>query len=368
MNYDIDMKNFWEVNAKCETLSDDIPRVPVQMNLQVGDWICELLKIDNAKYYSDYRYQQENRLKCSKIAEEELAYRIYPDVDFGVIMDASVYGGKINYESTATPTLQPVVTDPVEIDTLVERMNKVDLMEQGLVPTYFEWREKIGLEYGITLTYGGGIKGCSTVLGQICGITNFLTWIVTDAEQIHKLVDCWLNTSKRYIQMMRQRTGFVSGQKAFSFASDVSGMLSPALYREFMMDPERELYDLFAPNPGDRRYYHADYHMLHHLDAFQEMGVNAVNIDPYIDAGQILAKLPDAVVYGQIPPLKVLLYGTPEEVVACAKRDIEQAGLGKHLVLTTAGSINPGTSFENIKAVCYAAEKYGYIYDGSGAS
>jgi uroporphyrinogen decarboxylase len=367
MNYDIDMRKFWEVNAKCKTLKDDIPRVPVHIHLHVGDWICDFLKIDSAKYYSDYRYQQENRLKCSKITEKELDYRIYPDVDFGVIMDASIYGGKVNYESNATPTLQPVITDPAEIDILVERMNRVDLMEQGLVPEYFEWREKIRTEYGITLTYGGGIKGCCTMLGQICSITNFLTWIVIDPQQIHKLVDCWLNTSKRYIQMMRQHTNFASDQRALSFASDLSGMLSPELYREFIMDAEKELYDMFAPNPGDRRYYHADYHMLHHLDTFREMGVNAVNIDPYVTAGQILAKLPQAVVYGQIPPLKVLLYGTPEEVVACAKRDIEQAGPGKHLVLTTAGSINPGTSFENIKAMCYAAEKYGYIYEGSGS-
>ena len=102
--------------------------------------------------------------------------------------------------------------------------------------------------------------------------------------------------------------------------------------------------------------------MLHHLETLEEIGVNAVNIDPYIEPAQILEKMPNVVVHGQIPPLKILLNGSPEEVIAYAKRDIEQAGPGKHLVLCTAGSINPGTSFENLKAMCYAAEKYGYIY------
>lgn len=142
----------------------------------------------------------------------------------------------------------------------------------------------------------------------------------------------------------------------------MTGMLSPQMYREFIMAAEKELFDLFAPNLGDKRFYHADYHMLHHLDTLREMGVNAVNIDPYIEPRQILAKLPDAVIYGQVPPTKVLLYGRPEEVIACARRDIEQAGPGKHLILSTAGSINPGTSFENLRALCYAAEKYGYLY------
>lgn len=361
MAYNLDMTHFWEVNAKCQNLKENISRVPVSITLD-GDWICEYLKLDNALYYSDYRYQQDHRLKCSEITEKELGYKILPSVDFGVVMDSSVYGGTVHYESNATPTLKPAVTDPSEIDALVERMSEADLLEQGLVPKYLEWREKIRTEYGIVLTYGDAIKGCATMLGQICGITNFLTWIATDPEEIEKLVACWLETSKRYLKTMREITGFPSERAGFAFYSDVAGMLPPHMYREFIMQAELELYDLFAPGPGDKRFYHADYHMLHHLKAFREMGVNEVNIDPYIEPNQILAELPEAIVYGQIPPTKVLLYGTPEEVVACAKRDIEQAGPGKHLVLCTAGSINPGTSFENLRALCYAAETYGYIY------
>ncbi len=361
MGYDVDMKRFWEVNKACSELDGNIPRVPVSIHLD-GDWICEYLKLDNAKYYSDFEYQQEQRLRCNEITEKEFAYTIQPSVDFGVIMDSSVYGGRVNYESNATPTLKPAVTDPSEVDAFVEKMEKVNILEQGLVPMYLEWREKIKARYGIKLTYGGGMKGCATMLGQICSITNFLTWIVTDPGEVQKLVKCWLETSKRYIKAIREVTGYPDNSPGFSFASDVAGMLSPQLYREFIMDAEKELYELFAPGPEDRRYYHADSHMLHHLDSLREIGVNKVNIDPYIEPKQILDKMPDVVIHGQIPPLKVLLYGTPEEVIACAKRDIDQAGPGKHLVLCTAGSINPGTSFENLKAMCYAVEKYGYIY------
>ncbi|MGE5548966.1 MAG: uroporphyrinogen decarboxylase family protein [Bacteroidota bacterium] len=353
------MKAFWATNERCRNRRG--PRVPVSMHLD-GDWICDYLKLDNAKYYSDFDYQQESRLRCSKITENELAYTIGPAVDFGVVMDASIYGGKVNYEENATPTLRPAVTDPAEIDALVDRMRQADLLEQGLIPKYLEWRERIKDRFGLTLVYGDGMKGCATMLGQICGITNFLTWIATDPEQIHKLVACWRETSERYIRAMRRATGFPEGRTGFSFASDVAGMLSPRLYQDFIRDAEAELYEVFAPNPGDKRFYHADYRMLHLLEILKGMGVNEVNVDPYVEPSQILAVMPDAVVYGQIPPTNVLLYGTPEEVIACAKRDIEQAGPGGHLVLTTAGSINPGTTFANLKAMCYAAEAYGYIY------
>lgn len=361
MKTDLDFERFWEVNERCRALDSGIPRVPVDIFLP-GDWICDLLRLDNSRYYSEYDYQQEQRLRCSAFTENELGLSIAPMVDFGVIMDASIYGGEVHYESSATPTLSPVVDDPSQIDGLAERMARTNLMEHGLVPSYMEWRDRIKRDFGVTLTYGDSIKGCATMLGQICGITNYMTWAATDPEQIAKLVRCWLETSTRYLREIRALTGFPPDRRGFSFASDLAGMLSPAMYRQQIMAAERELYDLFAPEPGDLRYYHADYHMRHHLDAFREMGVNAVNIDPYIDAGQILDRLPDAVVYGQIPPTKVLLYGSPEDVGACVRRDIAQAGPGRRLVVCPAGSINPGTSFANLRAICLAVEEYGYIY------
>ena len=361
MDYELNMREFWAANERCLDSQAGGCRVPVSMHLD-GDWICEYLKLNNAKYYSDFEYQQESRLRCGEITESELAYGIRPAVDFGVVMDASVYGGAVNYEENATPTLRPVVNDPAEIDALVERMRGVNLLEQGLIPKYLEWRAKIQSRCGFDLLYGHGMKGCATMLGQICGITNFLTWIITDPEQIHKLVACWLDTSQLYIQALRRETGFPEGETGFAFASDLAGMLSPRLYQDFIRDAEKELYEIFAPGSRDKRFYHADYHMHHLLEILKGMGVNEVNIDPYVDPHRILEIMPEVVVYGQIPPTDVLLYGTPEEVVTCAKRDIEQAGPGRHLVLCTVGSINPGTSFANLQAMCYAAEKYGYIY------
>jgi len=375
MAYDMDFLEFWKVNDECMRLKSTIPRVPASIYFY-GDWICGQLKLDNVKYYSDFNYQQENRLKCSEITYREIGYSIYPDVDFGVVMDASIYGGKINYESDATPTLNPVIRDVNEIDTLIEKMNTVDIIKQGLVPKYLEWRSKIKSRYGINLVYGGSMKGCGTMLGQLCGITNFLTWIVTNPNEIRKLISCWLEISKKYIFLLRKETGYLESETGFlrketgypesetgfSFYSDITGLISPTMYRDFIMQAEKELYDLFAPNSGDKRFYHADSHMLHQLELLREIGVNSVNIDPYIEPADILEKMKEVVVFGQIPPMEVLLNGRPENVIECVKRDIGQAGPSRHLVVSTVGSINPGTPFDNLKAMFYAIEKFGYIY------
>ncbi|MDI3530982.1 MAG: uroporphyrinogen decarboxylase [Candidatus Atribacteria bacterium] len=355
----INWEEFWKLNQKCLDLKG--PRVPVVLPLG-GDWICEYLKLDNAKYYSDFDYQQEARLKCGEITRKELGLAIQPDIDFGVVMDASIYGGRVNYEANATPTLVPVVQEPQEIDALVDEMMQLDekdLLERGLVPKYLEWREKIKMKYGIDICYGDSIKGCATTLGQICGITNFLTWILTDSQQIAKLVACWVETAIRYVRAMRKATAFPENRRGFALYSDLTGMLSPELYRTMLMNAEKRIYECFAPLPQDVRYYHADYRMLHQLDALREIGVNRVNVDPYVSPKDILEKMPEVIVVGQVPP-NLLLNGTPQEITECVKRDIEQAG--RQLIASTVGSIVPGTSFENMKVMCCAVEKYGYVY------
>jgi uroporphyrinogen-III decarboxylase len=358
MAYELDLRQFWLENERSRNQGKKSKRIPVSIGLD-GDWICEFLQLDNAKYYSDYEYQQKHRLEASVVTEREIGLAIKPAIDFGVIMDASIYGGKVNYRSNATPTLEPVVTSPEEIDDLVEKMEKVDLLEQGLVPTYLEWRERLKADYGIEVGYGWGIKGCATTLGQICSITNFLTWIMTEPAQIKKLVQCWVKTGIRYVKAMRAATVYPATNQGFSLASDVTGMLSPSLYDEFIMEAEREIFQTFAPEEDAVRYYHADFHMAHHLDSLREIGVNVVNVDPYIQVKDILAKMPDVTIHGQIPPLDVLLYGKPEDVIECIRRDIEQEGETGQLVVSTVGSICPGTSFENLRAIVHGVEKYG---------
>ncbi len=358
--YLINWEEFWKLNEVCMELKG--PRIPVSIPLG-GDWICEYLGLDNEKYYSDFDYQQKARLKCGEIVNRELGFYIYPDIDFGVVMDASIYGGKVNYEVNATPTLVPVIKEPQEIDALVDEMMQLEpdeLLERGLVPKYLEWRKEIKLRYGIDLHYGDSVKGCATTLGQICGITNFLTWILTDSEQIAKLTSCWVETTIKYIEVMRKVTHFPESRKNnLGLYSDLTGLLSPQLYRTMLMEAEKQVYDYFSPlSEGGTRYYHADSHMLHQLEALQEIGVNRVNVDPYITPREILEKMPGAVIVGQVPP-NLLLHGTPQEIIECVKRDIEQAG--HQLIVSTVGSIVPGTSFENMRVMCYGVEKYGYV-------
>ncbi len=353
-------EDFWKVNAKCMGLGKDIPRVPVSLFLN-GDWICEFLKLDCQLWYGNYEFQQSMRDKCSEMTERELGHKIPHDVDFGVVMDASIYGGEVHCSKNATPVLKPVINDAEEIDAFIEKAEKIDFLSAGLIPTYLEWRERIRKDYGVQLQYGDAIKGCATTLGQLCGITNFCEWTLTEPEAIDKLAQCWCDTTIKYVEAIREATGYEPTGK-FSIMSDVTSFLPPYVYKDLIMERELAVYERFAGGPKDVRYYHADNHLMHILPYLREIGVREFNIDPYVQAKDILDVVPDAVIYGQIPPTQVLLYGTPQDVRECVRRDIEQAGASRQIIICPAGSVNPGTSFDNLRAMCEAVEEFGYIY------
>ncbi len=135
-------------------------------------------------------------------------------------------------------------------------------------------------------------------------------------------------------------------------------MVSPRHLQHFFLPIYQEIYGELAPGPDDDRFYHNDARVGHMLDMLRELGVNGINPDPDTDPALIRHALPRAIIYGCVPPL-ILKDGTPEQVMEAARRSIELAGEGGGLVLTTAGSINTGTPYTNLRALCSAAEQYG---------
>ncbi len=93
---------------------------------------------------------------------------------------------------------------------------------------------------------------------------------------------------------------------------------------------------------GSQRYQHSDSALGHLLDMQRELGINVVNYEPEVDVGLIRQKLPDAMIRGQVPPF-LLRNGLPQETEQRVIADFEKAGATGGLIVTTAGSLAPGT-------------------------
>ena len=143
----------------------------------------------------------------------------------------------------------------------------------------------------------------------------------------------------------------------FEIFNDRACLVSKQIYDEFSFPFEKILYDRYAPEPGNRRFYHADSEMSHHLDSLNMLDCNELNLGPTVDPKLIRKKCPNAAIVGQIPPF-LLMNGTPEEVVKEVRKIFNDVGKDGGLYVSTAGSIGAGTPIENIKAMMYAVQEY----------
>jgi uroporphyrinogen decarboxylase len=96
--------------------------------------------------------------------------------------------------------------------------------------------------------------------------------------------------------------------------------------------------------------------MGHLLEMQYDLGIREVNYGPEVDAGLIRNVMPDAFIFGQMPPF-LLRSGTPEQITARVREDFEKAGASGGLEITTAGSLAAGTGLGRMRWLMQAVQE-----------
>lgn len=335
-----------------------------------GDWICHAFSVPMDRYYRDLPYQRIVRDEAVKAVGKELDLDLinFNPFDTGVVLNASLFGGTPHYHSNSTPVLEPVINEPADVYALEKRIDALSdeaLLYEGVLHKKFWeassfWSKSRGLS--MKAPASGGTKGIATVCGQLCGVTNFLMWIMTDPVEMRALTALVGRTFMRYIKASRDFDG-LEDLNGLGLASDLTGLMSPDSYIEFCGSEEKDLYEAFAL--AGERYYHSDSNMERHVEALSSIGVTTVNIGPMVSVNAILSQNRSMKIDGQIPPVRVLWQGSTDLVVDAARQDINDminsdADLS-YLKVCTAGSINPGTPLDNIRAMYWTAMNFGRL-------
>ncbi|MDD8015158.1 MAG: uroporphyrinogen decarboxylase family protein [Acidobacteriota bacterium] len=332
------------------------PRLPILVELG-EDWIVDRMKVSYRRFIQDFDYQQEIRNACAGRLEAEIGYHLKPKVDSSALLHGSVYGLPIEYPEDSTPWLGHNVGTAEDIKALIVRMERVDLRNAGLVPWFAESYRKLGRPYRWRILHDPtSVHGPGTILGFLFGINDMMLFLADEPDLMQALLRTVAQVTVDYSRVVRSLTGgTMTGVGVFD---DVAGLVSPAWFQRFFLPVYERIYGELAPGPDDDRFLHNDARVGHLLDYLAGLGVNGINPDPETDPALIRRKLPQAIIYGCLPPL-LLKDGTPEQVMAESRRSIELAGEDGGLVLTAAGSINVGTPYANLRALAEAAERYG---------
>lgn len=355
MATDVGSKRYWFENSIATGMTVAAKRPPrpgVQFTLD-GDWICKFLDVSFRDYYTDFDFQWECRQKASEASMEALGLKVPLHIDFGTVLDASIYGGELHFPENAPPSQSPAFESPADIKKLVAKMDEHrDLKELGLVPKLLEWREKIKKKTGKNVPIGVSIKGSATLAAQIAGMTECMMYLAMNEGEMLELMKLIQRTTIRYVRQLRRIAGIPP--LTLAMANDMAGMVSPGMYEKFFKPVEKRLYNALCPARAGR-FYHADSKMNHQLGHLRDLELNMVNFGPSLTVKEIREKMPGSIIVGHIPPTEVLANGTPQEVLECGVSNIVDAYTsGGKIILSSAGSVNPGTSFENLRAMMQA--------------
>ncbi|MFA6505852.1 MAG: uroporphyrinogen decarboxylase family protein [Treponemataceae bacterium] len=332
------------------------PRVPVLIELG-EDWIIDKTGSDYRRYILDPVYQRNARDACAKILMDDIGFHLKPKIDTSSLLHGSVYGNPIEYPEGSTPWLGHIVHGPEDIRKLIFRMERTNLAEVGLVPEFVARYRALGRPYRWRILHDPtSVHGPGTILGFLCGINEFALLLYDEPELMSELIALVVRVTVDYSRTVRKLTG--APQTGVGVFDDVAGLVSPDQFQKYFFSAYRTIYEELAPGSEDDRFLHNDAAVRHLLPQLRELRVNGINPDPETPAGEIRKALPDAVIYGCVPPF-LLKDGTPEEVFQAAVASIEDAGADGGLVLTTAGSINMGTPYANLEALCRAADTRG---------
>jgi uroporphyrinogen decarboxylase len=296
------------------------------------------------------------------VAERELGITLGPAINLGSVTNTSIFGGKVVYPDNAGPWTLEVIEDPVhDVPRLIRQMEKHDVLKAGVTPIILEWRERIKEEYGVELRYGTSCHGLATLGSIVCGTTNFIYWLYDYPDQMDALMQLFYEVNLEYMIRLREATG--APMRGMGMGNDNVAFLTPDLYRKYCLERERAWYDYFSEPGVENRSFHSDSDNAHMLEVLNELELSSVNLGPNVDPLLIREKMPKSMIEGQVPPF-LLREGTPEQVMARARQDIEKVAGDGRLLLASAGSINDGTPHENVRAMMRAAEVYGRYENG----
>lgn len=369
---------FWAENDRClygdhdPALGDARPvrprfsakcsRVPVLVELG-EDWIIDRTGASYRRFIQDFDYQLETRARGAALLDAEIALHLKPHVDTSSLLHGSIYGLPIEYPENSTPWLEPVIRSAADIRPLIARMERTDLAQAGLVPWYTANYRRLGRPYRWRILHDStSVHGPGTILGFLCGINDMMLLLIDEPDLMGALLQLIGEVTVEYSRTVRRLTA--APMTGVGIFDDVAGLVSPGFFRRFFLPVYEKIYAELAPGADDDRFLHNDARVAHLLGFFRDLGVNGINPDPTTAPAEIRRQLPGAIIYGCVPPL-VLKDGRPEQVLRHARQSMAAAGEGGGLVLTTAGSINLGTPYENLRALAEATECYGRYENGA---
>lgn len=267
-------------------------------------------------------------------------------IEYGMAAEPSAFGARINWHADQPPSIEPVRGG---LNVLVDA-EPADPQQHGLMPLVLQRyldAEKRLLPEGESIKMVAA-RGPFAVAGWLLGISDLMIALKKEPDKIGRLLDTLTTT---IIRWLRAQLDVLSAPEGILVLDDLVGMLSPRLFEQYARPHMTRIFRAFD---GLIKVYHNDTPCPHLLKPMSDLGFDVFNFSHTIDMADARSAMLDIALMGNVPPLDVMVRGTPEQVTAWAQACIDQTG-GRGLILSAGGGVSPGTPPEMIDALVTAA-------------
>jgi uroporphyrinogen decarboxylase len=363
----LDVDRFWKDDKKAHDLiwSEDCPQMPLGIGMS---WECPFeelgLKEDWHRIYHDNDYQIDLCQRYNDISEKVVGKRLIgeskPDSvkqwpEIKALHD--IFEAK-NVWHNESFWLQQSANTEEELSALLDRVeSRLDNLRDFILPQNWEKEKERLTRLGCPVPRYRGQRGPVTFAMSVYGVENLIYLIEDEPELAKRFSNAIFRAIKGRAEILDHEAGFTKDTRpsGWSWMDDNCCNLNPEMYEFFAFPIVKGMFDIYSPNPNDRRYQHSDSPMGHHLPLLGTLDMTCVNLGPTLSVNEIREHLPNAVIDGQLAPFT---FSRNEEVnmVAELLRDFEMSKEKKGVDFSTAGSINNGSRLSGLRLLMSAIQ------------
>jgi len=192
-------------------------------------------------------------------------------------------------------------------------------------------------------------RGPLAIASHLVGVTEVLMATQLEPDTCQKLFD---KTTEICIRWLRAQLNRMDDPVGILVLDDLVGMMGPDDAETFGLPRLKRIFDAF---PELIHFFHNDTPNDKVFPGLATIGMDVFNFSHHTDlakARQLLG--PDIVLMGNLPPLDLLVRGTPDQVRDATRQQLARLAEVGPMLVSPGGGVSPGTPIENLRAMCEA--------------
>jgi len=267
------------------------------------------------------------------------------DLDWVTVMsdpyaEASAFGIQVEYPEDSLPMdCGGHLADLDAVRKLAPYRVADHLRTRNRLEEIHEYRRRCGEKYFIV----GWVEGPVAEYADIRGITEAAMDMMDDPETVGRAMDIITDCALEFITDQVK-----AGAHCIGVGDAFTSQIGPDLYRQFAFEREKRMVD-HIHSLGAKAKLHICGNTSDILPDMIATGADIIDVDHLVPSfTPFMGRLaPTQVFSGKADPVSVIQDGTPQQIEAAVRRDLQEA---KGRCIVSAGcEITPGTTVENMR-------------------